>query len=517
MNDGRRTATVVLIVLDGWGCREADGSNAIALAETPNFDRLRKSFPSSTLRASGTAVGLPEGQIGNSEVGHLTLGAGRVVEGELPRINAAIRSGEFDRNPALLRFARGVRDENGVAHVVALASDGGVHSHLDHLCHALDLLANHGTAACLHLVLDARDVMPGSAARHVESILAPRTGRAGLTVGTVSGRYFAMDRDRRWDRTERAWRAIALAEGESATDPVSVARQQSMSGGSEEFAPPTVIGDYAGFRPGDGLLVLNFRADRTRQLLSAIADPDFSQFDTSAACRLTRFAALAPLSESLDERFDILFPAEPPRTTLGRCVSGAGRSQLRLAETEKYPHVTYFFNGGIEKADPGEDRILVPSPKVATYDLAPEMSAHKVGDHLVRAITEARHDLVVTNFANPDMVGHTGSIEATRLAVEAVDRELGRALAALAASNCQALVTADHGNAETMRDSETGAPHTAHTTNPVPVSAVGLAPGQRIREMPDADLADVAPTLLAMMGLDAPSEMSGRSLISLPG
>ena len=506
-------APVVLIILDGWGERESSIANAIALADTPEFDRLRATCPFTTLKASGGAVGLPEGQIGNSEVGHLTIGAGRIVPMDLPRIEAAIRTGQFDENPVLLQFAKSVAGSGGAAHLAGLVSDGGVHAHLDHISRAAIRIAAHGVPVRLHLFLDGRDVLPGTAAGFVSSLLGKLAHEPKIVAATVSGRYFGMDRDRRWERTAKSWRAIALGEGHKAKSAAEAIRHAQLRGESDEFVSPTVLGDYQGWMPEDGYLNLNFRADRTRQLLSAIARPEDTGIDTVVAPRLEFLASMTPLSTALDPHFMILFPTKAVDMTLGRHLSALGVRQFRIAETEKYPHVTYFLNGGVEAPDPGEDRRIIPSPNVATYDLAPEMSARGVGEQLVANIEAAAHNAIIVNFANPDMVGHTGSLSATKLAVEAVDRELGRALAVMERVGATALITADHGNAETMLDPITKSPHTAHTTNPVPLllSGEGNRGNQSLRS--GGGLADIAPTLLDLMGIDPPQQMTGVSLL----
>ena len=505
----------VLIVLDGWGEAAPGPSNGISLAQTPVFDRLRSEYPTTTLVASGEAVGLPEGQIGNSEVGHLTIGAGRVIAMDLPRIDAAIAGGELASNAALGRFLKKAGAAHGILHLAGLASDGGVHSHIDHIAALAKQASAAGVAVRLHLFLDGRDVIPGTAAGHIRTIAEQASRLHDCRIGTVSGRYFAMDRDKRWERTERAWRAVALGEGSRAANAADIANSLEHQDESEEFLTPTVIAGYHGIKPGDAFLSANFRVDRMRQLFAAIARPKLAGIETGSFLPPRILAAATPLSRELDPGVEILFPAQRVDASLGRHVSRHGKKQLRIAETEKYPHVTYFLNGGVEPPDEGEERFLVPSPKVATYDLAPAMSASAVGARLVRGITERRHEMIVTNFANPDMVGHTGNMPAVIEAVEAVDRELGRAVDALLESGGIALVTADHGNAEQMVDPETGKPHTAHTTNPVPLVLVGM------RELPapvlrPGGLADIAPTILQLMGIGQPAEMSGRSLLLPP-
>ena len=500
---------VVLCILDGWGLRPEREANAVALADTPNFDRIWETCPHATLRAHGPDVGLPEGQMGNSEVGHMNIGAGRIVWMDLPRIDKAIAEGRFERTPALQDLVATLKRSGGRAHVAGLASPGGVHAHDRHMVRAAEVLTTAGIPVVVHAFLDGRDVPPQSAREQVASIEArlPENAR----IGTVIGRFYAMDRDRRWERVEAAYRAIVAGEGTPAdtADAAIVAAYER--GETDEFVSPAVIGDYRGVGAGDGLLFTNFRADRVRQILSALLEPDFTDFERGTPPDFVAVVGMIPYSAELTRRMSVMFPAEDLENTLGAWVAGKGRRQFRLAETEKYPHVTFFLNGGIETPYPGEDRYMAPSPKVRTYDLQPEMSAPEVTGHLVSAIRSGHHDLIVVNFANPDMVGHTGVLEAAIRACEAVDQGLGEALAAVEDVGGAMIVTADHGNCETMVDPETGEPHTAHTLNPVPVILVGGPPGARLRE---GRLADLAPTLLELMGLDKPPEMTGRSLIT---
>ncbi len=503
----------VLIILDGWGEAVPGPGNAIALARTPVFDRVRRDCPFTTIRAAGSAVGLPDGQIGNSEVGHLTIGAGQVVPMDLPRIDAAVRDGDLPGNPALERFLATTADAGGAVHLAGLASNGGVHSHIDHIAALAECVAARNVPVRLHLFLDGRDVIPGTAAEQVRSLSERLGGLPDCCVATISGRYFAMDRDNRWERTERAWRAIALGKGDMAESSDAIVDRLRESAESEEFLPPIVISGHGGIRECDGFLSANFRVDRMRQLFAAIALPGFDAFDTGTFETPRALAAATPLPGERNPGVEILFPAQPVNGTLGHHLSREGRKQLRIAETEKYPHVTYFLNGGVESPDSGEERFLVPSPKVATYDMAPEMSARAVGDRLVRGIRERRHDVIIVNFANPDMVGHTGDLAAVIKAVETVDRELGKALDALREARGVAIVTADHGNAEQMVDPETGKPHTAHTTNPVPLAVFGLSGTPAPPRLRGGGLADIAPTLLRLMGVPPPPEMSGRPLL----
>ncbi|RMH49143.1 MAG: 2,3-bisphosphoglycerate-independent phosphoglycerate mutase [Alphaproteobacteria bacterium] len=498
----------VLCILDGWGLRDEVEGNAPALARTPNFDRIMESCPTATLVTHGPDVGLPEGQMGNSEVGHMNIGAGRVVWMDLGKIDKAIREGSFAKAPPLRQFIETLRATGGTAHLLGLVSDGGVHAHIEHMKAAAREIAAHGVPIVIHAVTDGRDVGPKTATRYVSELVASLP--KGARIGVVAGRYYAMDRDHRWERVEKAWRAIALGEAEHrAPDAVAAVEAAYARGETDEFILPTVIGDYDGMKSGDGVFCLNFRADRAREILSAIGEPGFDKFDVSGRPELAAMLGMVEYSNVHDHFMSAIFRNEEIRNTLAEWLSAKGLRQFHLAETEKYPHVTFFFNGGKEPPVPGEDRVMVPSPKVATYDLQPEMSAPEVAEHLVTAITGG-YDFIVVNFANPDMVGHTGDLDAAVRACEAVDTALGRALAALEAAGGRMLVTADHGNCETMIDPETGGPHTKHTTNPVPIIAVGCG-DVRLRS---GRLADIAPTILALMGLDKPAEMTGESLLS---
>jgi 2,3-bisphosphoglycerate-independent phosphoglycerate mutase len=498
---------VMLVVLDGWGWREEAADNAVRQARTPTFDHLWATCPQAFLRTSGKDVGLPEGQMGNSEVGHLNIGAGRLVVQDLPRIDAAIASGEIERAPALTSLIESLRRSGGTCHLLGLVSPGGVHSHQDHAAALARTLVKASVPAVVHAFTDGRDTPPRSAGDYIARLVAalPRS----VPIATVSGRYYAMDRDRRWDRVAKAYHAIVDAEAPRFASAAAVIADAYAHDISDEFVVPAVVGEYPGMRDGDGVLCFNFRADRVREILSALLDPAFSGFARRRSVRVAAAAGMTQYSEQLDALMGAIFPPQSLANVLGQVVAEAGRSQLRMAETEKYAHVTYFLNGGEEEPYRGEDRIMVPSPKVATYDLKPEMSAPELTDKAVEAIGSGRYDLIVLNYANPDMVGHTGSLAAAVKAVEAVDTGLGRIAEAIAKAGGALLVTADHGNCEMMRDPETGGPHTAHTTNPVPVLLLG---GGNV-SLAEGRLADVAPTLLELMGLSQPTEMTGRSLL----
>jgi 2,3-bisphosphoglycerate-independent phosphoglycerate mutase len=513
MQQPSRPRPVVLCVLDGWGCRSERADNAILQAKTPNWQRFLQTAPHARLQASELYVGLPQGQMGNSEVGHMNIGAGRVVLQDLPRIDQAIADGNLAKNPVLASFIAALKASGGAAHLMGLMSPGGVHSHQNHIAALAGLLDQAGVPVKVHAFLDGRDTPPRSAPGYLAKFAADTASLGRVRLATVSGRYYAMDRDQRWDRVEKAYRALATAQGEKAADGEAAVRQSYSLDKGDEFVLPTAIGDYAGMSDGDGVLCANFRADRVREILAALLDPGFSGF---ARGRLSTFAAALGMTEystDLNSFLKTLFPPEDLHDTFGEIVSRAGLTQLRIAETEKYAHVTFFFNGGREAEFPGESRILVPSPRIATYDLQPEMSAPEVTAKLVEAIDQGRFDVIVVNFANTDMVGHTGHIAAAVQAVEAVDRCLGRLADAVTRAGGSLLITADHGNAEMMRDPATGQPHTAHTLNPVPLLLVNPPAG--VAGLSDGRLADIAPTLLQLLGMRQPAAMTGRPLLHL--
>ena len=501
---------VVLIILDGWGWREDAADNAARMAHTPTFDRLWAG-PHAFLRTSGLDVGLPPGQMGNSEVGHLNIGAGRVVLQELPRIDSAVADGSLARNEALGAFLDRLAASGGTCHLMGLVSPGGVHAHQDHAAALARIVADAGIPVRVHAWTDGRDTPPRSGAEALRRLLAALP--SGVPVATVSGRYYAMDRDNRWERVRRAYDAMVRGVGPSFADVPSAVDHAYAEDVTDEFIVPAVIGPYRGMADGDGVLCFNFRADRVRELLSALLDPAFAGFDRGTPPRVAAALGMTRYSDALAPLMDAAFPPQSMANLLGDVVAASGKRQLRMAETEKYPHVTYFLNGGREDPLPGEDRIMVPSPKVATYDLQPEMSAPELTEKAVAALDGGSHDLLILNFANPDMVGHTGSLPAAVKAVETVDAGLGRIAEAVRRAGGALVVTADHGNCELMRDPATGGPHTSHTTNPVPVMLDGVA-GAALH---DGRLADLAPTLLALMGVAQPSEMTGRSLLGGSG
>ena len=500
---------VVLCILDGWGLDPDSVANAPKAADTPNFDRLMSTCPQATLVTHGRDVGLPTGQMGNSEVGHTNIGAGRVVAMDLGMIDLAIEEGSFFENPALMDFIATLQASGGTAHLMGVVSDGGVHGHMAHIAAAAETIVKAGVPVCIHAITDGRDVPPSSADGYVVQLanLLPKEA----AFATVIGRYFAMDRDNRWDRVEMAYAAMVRGDGAVTSDtPVDAVADAYARGETDEFIQPTVLGGYQGMKDGDGLFCLNFRADRAREILRAVGEPGFAAFETGPRPALAARLGMVDYSEAHTAYMTTAYPKQTLTNTLGEWVAKQGLTQFRLAETEKYPHVTFFLNGGKETPEPGEDRFMPASPKVATYDLQPEMAAPEVSDHFVAAI-EKGYDLIVVNYANPDMVGHTGDLEAAKRACEAVDRGLGRALAALEKAGGAMIVTADHGNCETMIDPVTGGPHTAHTLNPVPVILVGGPAGATLR---NGRLSDLAPSLLQLMGLEQPPEMTGESLIT---
>ena len=503
----RTPKPVVLCILDGWGLSEDATANAPVLANTPNFDRIMREGPSAQLITHGPDAGLPSGQMGNSEVGHTNIGAGRVVAMDLGQIDLAIEDGSYFEAEALVEFIWKMKESGGTAHVMGLLSDGGVHGMLTHMIASVDLIAKAGVPVALHLITDGRDVAPVSALGYLETLEAALP--EGVSIATVCGRYYALDRDNRWERVSTAFDAMVNGKGDAQPDAKVAINSAYSNELTDEFIKATVIEGYAGVKNGDGLFCLNFRADRAREILAALADPDFVEFDTGPRPEWAATLGMVEYSKSHNAYLDTVFPPRDIPNTLGAWIAKHGKRQFRCAETEKYPHVTFFMNGGIEVPEEGEVRYMAPSPKVATYDLQPEMSAPEVTDAFVGAINDG-YDLIITNYANPDMVGHTGDLNAAIKAGEAVDQGLGRVLEALNNVGGAMIVTADHGNCEMMVDPETGGPHTAHTINPVPVALVG---GPAKATLRNGRLADLAPTLLHLMGMEQPEEMTGESLI----
>jgi 2,3-bisphosphoglycerate-independent phosphoglycerate mutase len=510
---------VVLLILDGWGHREDPADNAIAQAELPHWRRLLAECPHTLVHTEGRHVGLPDGQMGNSEVGHMNLGAGRIVYQDLTRIDAAIEDGSFFANGELRAACAAARDAGRTLHLFGLLSPGGVHSHEAHLFAMLELARRENVPqVAVHAFLDGRDMPPKSAEPSLRALQAACEANGNAFVATICGRYYAMDRDQRWDRVRRAWDAIVDARSElHAPDPATALEEAYTRGENDEFVLPTVIGDGARIEDGDAVVFMNFRADRARQLTAAFVDPAFDGFEARRP-KLSRFVCLTEYDARLPA--PAAFPPDDLHDTLGELVSAQGMTQLRIAETEKYAHVTFFFGGGREAPYPGEERILVPSPKVATYDLQPEMSVAEVTEKLVDAIRARRFDLVVCNLANPDMVGHTGDLGAAVRAAEAVDASIGAIVAAVRAVHGALVITADHGNLEMMRDPATGQPHTAHTVGPVPLVVVlpkGSGERESVQLRAGGALRDVAPTLLDLMQLPVPAAMTGRSLFASAG
>jgi 2,3-bisphosphoglycerate-independent phosphoglycerate mutase len=502
----------MLVILDGFGWREATADNAVRLARMPNFSALWSGSPHAFLHTSGRDVGLPDGQMGNSEVGHLTIGAGRIIKQELVRIGDAVADGSIATLPAFVTLVEALKRSGGTCHLMGLVSPGGVHSHQDHASGLAQHLSTAGIRTVVHAFTDGRDTPPQSAGEDLARLRAALP--KDVKIATVIGRYFAMDRDKRWDRVSQAYTAMTDGTGARFATPAEAIQAAYGAGKFDEFVPASVIGDYAGMRDGDAVLCFNFRADRVREILAALLDPAFNGFPREHVKKFAAAVGLTRYSDALAPFMTWLFDAEPLTNILGSVVADAGKTQLRLAETEKFAHVTYFLNGGRETPFRGEDRILVPSPKVATYDLQPEMSAPELTDRAVEAIDSGKYDLIVLNYANPDMVGHTGNLAAAITAVETVDTGLGRIADALRRQGGALVVTADHGNCELMKDPETGGPHTAHTTNPVPV-VVMRGPGAATRSgtIQDGNLADLAPTVLDLMGIPIPREMTGHSIL----
>ena len=499
---------VVLCILDGWGHREACENNAICMGKTPNYDRLLAAGPNALIDASGAAVGLPQGQMGNSEVGHMNIGAGRTVLQHLPRIDAAIAKGNFHHSPELQTTIAALKESGGRAHIMGLLSPGGVHSHQDHIAALLKVFQSAGVPCVLHAFLDGRDTPPRSAGGYLATLLeaAPET-----TVATVIGRYFAMDRDNRWDRVAQAYDAMTLGKGRAVGSASEAIDASYAEGVNDEFLAPSIVDGYSGMAVGDGIVMANFRADRAREILQALLDPNFAAFPREKVVSFATALGMVEYSESLNAFLTAIFSPVELTETLGELLAGSGGRQLRIAETEKYAHVTFFFNGGREARFAGEERILIPSPKVATYDLMPEMSADAVIDALLEALAGDGFDLIICNLANGDMVGHSGKLDAAIKAVETLDRCMGRLAEAVHESGGALLITADHGNCEQMLDTQSGQAHTAHTMNKVPLLLVN-APA-KIGGLSDGSLADIAPTILELLGMAKPTVMTGHSLL----
>jgi 2,3-bisphosphoglycerate-independent phosphoglycerate mutase len=500
----------MILIMDGFGLNPSSYGNAVAAARKPGLDRLMQDYPHTSLKASGLAVGLPEGQMGNSEVGHLNIGSGRVVYQEFTRISEEIRKGAFERNEALVYAMDRARTEGRALHLLGLVSDGGVHSHQDHLKALLAMAAHRGVPDVrIHCFLDGRDVAPRSAAAFLSGLEAEISALGVGRIATLAGRYYAMDRDKRWERVSKAYEAMASGHGISAPDALTGLSQAYERGEDDEFVVPTVIGEPAPVADGDSMVFFNFRPDRIREITRAFCDPAFAGFERTSLPRDLSIVTMTEYDPTLPG-VTVAFPQIPIKNTLGEVLSGLGLRQLRIAETEKYAHVTFFFNGGVEAPNAGEDRVLIPSPKVPTYDMMPEMSAYLVTEEVLRRLEEDVYDVVILNFANADMVGHTGKFDAAVKAIETLEACIPRIAEAVLARDGQILLTADHGNADVMLD-EAGHVVTAHSLNPVPLVHIANHP----RTLADGGiLADIAPTLLALMGLPQPLEMTGKSLLS---
>ena len=503
---------VMLMILDGWGVGKNYKGNTISLADTPNYDKILKTYPNTQLKASGMAVGLPEGQMGNSEVGHLNIGAGRVIYQDFTRINKSIEDKDFFENKAILKTIENAKEKNTSIHVIGLVSPGGVHSHEEHLYALLEMFKKHGlNKVYIHAFLDGRDVSPTSGIKSLEK-LEEKAEEIGVgKIATVSGRYYAMDRDKRWDRTKKAYDAMTIGVGNEESSAVDAVAKSYKEKVTDEFVVPTVIKEnnkpVATVENNDSIIFFNFRPDRARQITRAFVDEDFEGFSREKKVN-TVFMTMTQYDDTI-ENVTIAFKPVFAKNTLGEYLSGLGYNQLRIAETEKYAHVTFFFNGGIEKPYENEDRVLIPSPKVATYDLKPEMSAYDVKKEVIKRLEMDKYDLIILNFANPDMVGHTGDIDAAVKAVETVDECLGEIVDEVLKRDGKMFITADHGNAEELIDEEDGSPITAHTTNKVPCIILG----EGNVKLKKGILADISPTLLHMLNLDVPKEMTGKSLI----
>ena len=510
-----KPSPMLLCILDGWGHSTETKDNAIALANTPNFDRLISTNPHGLLTTSGSDVGLPDGQMGNSEVGHMNIGGGRVVKQDLPRIDSAIHGNQLKDMPRLVEHMSKIKatgGKGGTCHLLGLISPGGVHSHQTHVVALAKILSEQNIPVHIHAFLDGRDTPPKSAHEYMSKLEADIKPLSGVSIATVSGRYYAMDRDNRWDRVELAYDAIVNGKAKQASDALSAIKNAYDNDETDEFFMPCTINGYSGMHDGDSVLMANFRADRAREILSAIADPSFDGFKRDNKVTFSSVTGMVEYSSKHSEFVSAIFSPISVENNLGQVISGAGMKQLRIAETEKYAHVTFFFNGGSEDVFKGEDRVLIPSPDVATYDLKPEMSAAELTSTLVDKIINGGYDLIVVNFANPDMVGHTGILSAAISAVETIDNCLADILTALDKSGGAMLLTADHGNVEQMANHQTGAPHTAHTTLEVPVILTGRLINSDTK-LNNGCLADIAPTILDVMGIKQPDEMTGRSLI----
>ena len=507
--ENKKRAPIILCIMDGWGINKDINHNAVAQAKTPNVDNLSKTYPFSTLEASGEHVGLPVDQVGNSEVGHMNLGSGRVVIQTLPRINQAFENNEIKLNKNFNEFTK-IHNQNNTVHLLGLCSDGGVHSHMNHIISISKLLDKKNIKTVIHIFSDGRDSSPlqiGDIIKQFEKSL-PKS----IKIVSLIGRYFSMDRDNRWDRIKKSFDLITYGTHERKSEDISSAIKLAYENGeTDEFISPTVIGDYSGIQNGDSLLMVNFRSDRVRELLTSFLDPNFNEFEKKSNTPFfSNSLGMTEYSEKLSSYMKSIFLSNKIQDTLGEIISKNNLKQLRLAETEKYPHVTFFFNGGKETVLPGETRVMIPSPKVSTYDQKPEMSAHQVEAELIKAIELGIYDLIIINFANPDMVGHTGNLNAAIIAVETIDKAIGNVKKALDKTNGIMLITADHGNCEVMIHEKTKIPHTAHTCNKVPLILISKNNNFRLK---NGKLADIAPTILDLLKIEKPISMNGKSLL----
>ncbi len=503
---------VMLLILDGWGYREkTTADNAIENGNTPNWHRLLNECPHGFVETSGLAVGLPEGQMGNSEVGHTNLGAGRVVMQDLPKIDLAIKDGSLAKNPILVNMINTLKANGKTCHLMGLMSPGGVHSSQSHIEVLAKIISENNIPVRVHAFLDGRDTPPASAAEYLQQFEKDVAGLNNVKIATIEGRFYAMDRDKRWDRIEKAYNNMVLADGKRFASADEAIKASYVDKVNDEFVIPVVIGDYNGMQDGDAILMANFRADRAREILYALADKEFNGFERKKVVNFSDHVGMTEYSVDHNRFMHTIFPPEQLTNILGEVVAKHGLKQLRIAETEKYAHVTFFFNGGEEKEFEGEERILIASPKVATYDLKPEMSVYEVTEQLVNAIENKKFDVIICNFANGDMVGHTGIMEAALKAVAAVDECLGKVETAIKNVGGVLIVTADHGNCEKMVDEITGQPYTAHTVGKVQAILVNDQSG--VKSLENGRLADIAPTMLELLGIEQPKEMTGKSLL----
>ncbi|MDX1949606.1 MAG: 2,3-bisphosphoglycerate-independent phosphoglycerate mutase [Rickettsiales bacterium] len=501
--------SVLLCILDGWGVKKGGDYDAITQAKTPNFDSFLKSYPNSSVKTYGRAVGLPEGQMGNSEVGHMNIGGGRIIAGSLGKIDNGVAYDTLKNHPIIANSVANLKKNNSQIHIMGLASDGGVHSHIDHIIYMAKSYAEAGVNVKMHLFTDGRDTSPKSAEKYISSLIEKLKPYKNIELATLGGRFYGMDRDNRWERVEAAYNAIVNAKAENSfSNAIDYIKNSYANDVTDEFIKPATNQSYKGFQAGDSILMCNFRADRVREILTAIVEENFDGFNRTKPI-ISESIGMVEYSEKLNQKLQTIFPSESVKNTLGEVISANNLKQLRISETEKYAHITFFFNGGAESVFKGEERILVPSPKVATYDLKPEMSAYQVTEKLVEAIKSKEFSLIVCNFANGDMVGHTGVLPAAIKAVEVLDECLGKLKKAIDETGMAMIITADHGNVEEMLD-ENGQPHTQHTVGSVPFIIVNS--NKNISVIKDGSLCDIAPTILKLMDTPQPEEMTGKAL-----